>query len=190
MKKSINKTEQVIKYIISRLNGTAIRTQLLKFLYLIDLEHRKLTGTPITDLQYKWWFHGPYDKKFKSYLKRLENKGLIKEERQKGIMDPDKEYFIYEDIEDKTISFSISNMEKEIIDTIITEYRRFQLKDLLEEIIYETKPMLKALEKGTVKEPLDMDCVNNEYEKDINKLNIYCQDFNFASFTIPNAIPV
>ena len=179
-----SETAQAVKHIISRLDGRIIKTKLLKFLYLSDLEYRKLTGNQITDLRYVWWDEGPYDSKVNDYIKQLHRKGLIKEEKH-SLVSGLGDYFLYFDT-DKDIDMALPNAKKEVIDNIINTYYHLELKDLLENIVYQTKPMQKAIKNKAFGNVLDMDCVNFECKEMLEELNSKYEDFNIAAEILPN----
>lgn len=184
MCKKYNQTEHAIKYIVSRLSGRIVKTQLLKFIYLSDLELRKLTGRPISDLDYIWWNNGPYDKSFNRSLEHLRDTGFIIEESRRRALD-EKNYFLYHN-GPEAIEEHLSNMEKEVIDKVVEAYFHLELPALLEDVVYETRPMLKAIKEKAFGERLDVEIVDYEYQQDLNRINLECVDFELASAFLPN----
>ena len=177
-------TIQAIKYSVSQVSGAVLKTQLIKFLYLADVEYSKLTGRPITTLRYKLWHYGPYDKRFEEQLKWMVQHNLISAEPWARVLDG-APYEMYHDT-DKTLQFTFTPAQRATLDAIIHTYKNMELKQLLDEIVYKTKPMQEAQKKrlplGT---PLDMDCVNNIYHKDITRLNAQFLDLNLTPDFLP-----
>ena len=71
------KTEQLIDYIIQNLSGKITKTQLVKLIYLVDLESVRFTGTQASDIKWKFHHYGPYDENLDGRLKKLEKRKLI-----------------------------------------------------------------------------------------------------------------
>ena len=177
-------TVQAIKYSVSQISGAVLKTQLIKFLYLADVEYRKLTGNAITSLRYKLWHYGPYDKKFEELLKLMVKNKLISAETWARVVDG-APYEIYHDT-DRTLQFTFTSAQRATLDAIIHTYKNMELKQLLDEIVYKTKPIQEAQKKKLpLGSPLEMNCVNHIYHEDLTRLNAQFLDLNLAPDFLP-----
>lgn len=75
-------TKQAILLLVNKLSGRIGKTQLVKLLFLADLQYYKLKREQLTDLTYSFHHFGPFDKKIDAYLGELEKEGLIKVEKE------------------------------------------------------------------------------------------------------------
>lgn len=151
------KTCQVIKYFVQRLPGKLGRTKLLKLVYLADIESRRFTKRPISDLQYRWYNHGPWDKRFHDYLDLMERSGWIEAERYQyrgghGVLIKKL----------AGMTMNLSPGESAILDYVISEYGQKERQELVEEIAYETEPMKDAVKRRAFRKPLRMSLVDGE----------------------------
>src|SRR5690242_20145818 len=55
----VTRAQQVIMHLVKRRPDLG-RTQIVKLLYLVDLEAHRQLGKPITEVQWKFHHHGPY----------------------------------------------------------------------------------------------------------------------------------
>src|ERR1700733_7707898 len=56
----MNRLRELIRYIVEHRPGCG-RTMMVKYLYLADLGSRRFLGRPLSPLQYRLDFHGPFD---------------------------------------------------------------------------------------------------------------------------------
>ncbi|ABQ47733.1 conserved hypothetical protein [Thermotoga petrophila RKU-10] len=118
----MRKTYEVIRAIL-RKTGPILKTKLLKLLFLVDYYAIKKIGKQITDLDYKKYFYGPYDKNFELVLNKMYVEGLIHTEEH--IIEPGPF---------ETGKINLSNEEKEILDEVLQKYGEMTLNEVLEEI--------------------------------------------------------
>lgn len=122
----------VIERVVSKLDNGVTRTELVKYLYLYDLQaSSEGLGTGVT---YKNYYYGPYSDEIIDMLKELVEKGVVKE---RYYVKPDKQYYIYS-TGPEAQSQNLSRREKEVIDKIIDEHGTEDLDSLLDEI-YNTE---------------------------------------------------
>src|SRR5262245_28563618 len=76
----MNHVAQMIRFFVERVPGAG-RTQIVKFLYLADVESRRYLGRPISNLNYIWYDYGPFDKEILSQLDQLCDHGFVKGEK-------------------------------------------------------------------------------------------------------------
>lgn len=78
----LDTTQSAMLFLINRLSGHIGKTQLVKLLFLADIEYYKQTGTKLTDFDYVFGKFGPFDKKIDKHIKKLEKRKLIRIERK------------------------------------------------------------------------------------------------------------
>ncbi len=156
----LSREEELVAFFVNRCgrDGNLGRTRLMKLLYLADYEARRFLGRPISGIKYIWHFYGPYEKKLTTWITRLRDGGVVVEE---AVMYPSgKEGFLYT-AGAKEAPPSFSPAEVEILSYVCREYSRVDLRELLDDIVYQTEPMVRAQKKGAKEKPLEMDIVNN-----------------------------
>lgn len=65
--------EKLILYFVIRTKGHITKTQLVKFLYLADLYSVKWTGQQLTDLEWCYYKHGPWNEEIDAALRLMES---------------------------------------------------------------------------------------------------------------------
>lgn len=73
----LSRSAQLIRYLVESVAGAG-RTQIVKFLYLADLESRRHLGRPLSTFDYIWYDYGPFDSEILSQLDQLCHKGYLK----------------------------------------------------------------------------------------------------------------
>lgn len=160
------KSCQVIKYLVSHLPGKLGKIQLVKLVYLADLEARRVMGRPISDFNYRLYHYGPWDERFESCLKELtEDEAILVE------CYPYRGWYgsLYHN--GKEIEYSLSAGERAILDYLIKEHGSRPMRELVEEFVYETKPMKDAQKRKAFNEPLRMELVDNELSGDFEDVD-------------------
>lgn len=166
-------TEQLIVYVISKLNGNVLKTTLMKFLYLVDLNYVKKYRRQFTDLEYIFYKNGPWSNRFDKLLANL-NDFEIKEVKQKKVF-RDEDYALYFKGTNPRFKPSLSPEVTKIIDEIMFIFKKPKsqkaktLKDILDYVYKETKPMKYAIRN----EPIDFsyEFMTPEDKKYITDLN-------------------
>lgn len=154
----MNSTEQLIDYIVHDLSGKVTKTQLVKLMYLVDLESTRFAGTQTSDIKWKYYHYGPYDENLDGRLKTLEKRGTIAVQQKSKKDHPDDIYFIYRHT-GKDVKYDFDPTKKQIIDIILNQYGSFTLNALLK-YVYETEPMRNA-KKGQYMELKTL--LNNDF---------------------------
>jgi antitoxin SocA-like protein len=138
----LSKEEQMLAYFVHRLEGQRFgRTALMKFLYLADYESRRFLGRAISDVAYIWHHYGPYDTAFPANLTRLAESNIIVHEE-------------FEFDNGKTVArfrtgtaaptYSLRPEEFSVLQYVCDHYSGMDLQVLLNDIVYETEPMIDA----------------------------------------------
>lgn len=154
----LSREEQLVAFIVNRCKGRVGRTRLMKLLYLADYESRRYLGRPISEIPYIWYNHGPFDSDIYSWLDRLKSVGIIEEHvvRAKG----NKTAHVY-GATGSSPQLDFLPDEVEILSYVCRQYAEVEFRELLEDIVYDTEPMVKAKAEEARGEILDMTIVNN-----------------------------
>ncbi len=152
-----NPVSQAIRYLVEQVPGVG-RTQIVKFLYLADLEARRALGRPLSDLDYIFYNHGPFDSRILSWLDRMEAGGEITTEQvcRFGAV-----AYCYRTT-DKPVPKAFSTGELLILNQVVEMIKNKSLQQVLEDIVYQTKPMRDAIDREAFGHRLRMDLVDNE----------------------------
>lgn len=62
---------KLINYFVSETKGHLTKIQLVKFIYLADLYTVKWTGQQLTDLDWRYYFHGPWADEIEQVLNKM-----------------------------------------------------------------------------------------------------------------------
>lgn len=139
-------------------DGKLGRTRLMKLLYLADYEARRFLGRPISTVKYVWHLFGPYTPKLTMWIDRLKSGGFLVET---PVSYPSgREGFLYT-IGNRQTTKSFQPVEMEILTYVCRQYSRVELQELLDDVVYQTEPMVRAKKKGAKERALEMDIVNN-----------------------------
>ena len=157
---NLSRNAQVLRYLLQVAPGIG-HTKLAKFAYLADLESRRYLGRPISGFTYYFDQHGPFDSSgFFGALAELKTSGFITENQI-----PCGEYVGYEMLPtSQAPEFDFSQSEAEVLRYVATTYLSKTARDLCDDIVYKTEPMLNA-EPGR---PLPMDRMNRVPGKDLS----------------------
>lgn len=156
----LDRADRLIAYFVNKCEEAPGRTRLVKLLYLTDYHARRALGRPISELEYIWYHYGPWDVSFPHRLQHLSELGLITQEVIP--FDSGKVGYKYHAGSTGSIAFDFSEAEEAVLTFVCREYSTGPLRDLLEDIVYQTEPMQIAKERGARNEPLAMDIVNND----------------------------
>lgn len=157
---SISKNAQVLKFFAQQCEGLGY-VRLQKLAYLADLESRELLGRPVSDFEYIWYTHGPFDRCFYDALEELDRNELVHQEEKRL-----KNGRTFKHVQDtgRSVAFDFTPAELEILIYVARTYTRTKLEELLDDIVYETEPMKEVAGRG---ERLPMEIANNKKRGDI-----------------------
>jgi len=163
----LGREEELVAFFVKHCGGDGNlgRTRLMKLLYLADYEARRFLGHPVSGAKYIWHFFGPYDRRFPSWISRLRDRGVLVET---PVAYPSgKEGFLFTP-GSKQATQSFSPVEYEILSYVCRHYSRVDLRELLEDVVYQTEPMMRAkkLKGKATEKPLEMDIVNGTKLRD------------------------
>ncbi|MFN6519164.1 MAG: type II toxin-antitoxin system antitoxin SocA domain-containing protein [Nostoc sp. CreGUA01] len=132
--------EQLIKYFVYETKGYITKTQLIKFLYLADIYSVKWTQKQLTDLDWCYYYYGPWNENIDAALNQMNGKEIIQESQGDTILlklGPKAG-----NVDDLELPLSL----KLVLDNIRREWAgagQDKLSQLLEHV-YNTAPMLEV----------------------------------------------
>lgn len=150
MDEKMDLVSDLLCQIVKRVPGVG-RTQLVKLLYLADAASRSFLGKPITDLEYIWYNHGPFDSRIYNRLSKLSQSGNIQENRVKYSSMDGYQYAIGREPDHS----ALDKHQAAIVEYIIREFGQLRLRALLD-YTNKTAPMKKAIADKAKGQPLDM----------------------------------
>jgi hypothetical protein len=133
------------------------RTQVVKFLYLVDLESRRCLGKPLTALNFLLDNHGPFDPAILAALDTMEALGQIAVERYQYLGNT---CYTYEATA-KAPKGAFAPEEEAILSHVARVIQKNPLKKVLD-MVYATKPIVDARKRNARGQPLRMTLVDNE----------------------------
>lgn len=147
---NLSRNAQVLRYLLQVAPGIG-HTKLAKYAYLADLEARKYLGRPISSFKYFFDRHGPFDSGgFFAALEELKTLGFVTESEI-----PCGQYAGFEMLPTSLATeFDFSRAEAEVLGYVAATYLSKTARDLCDDIVYKTEPMLKA--KAGRALPMDM----------------------------------
>lgn len=135
-----------------------VKTQIVKMLYLAELEYVRETGKRLTSLDWIFYYHGPYC---------FELEHILTDEtifRQQKLMRNGKKCYLF------SISSSGNSLRQrtadpialEIFQHIVATWGRKPLRQLVDYVYLHTEPMQKAVMRGDI---LDFSSSNGKKEQ-------------------------
>jgi len=137
---AVSRNAQVLRYLLDA-DARVGRTKLAKYAYLADLEAWKYLGRPISEFRYIFDRHGPFDATaFFAATEELQQAGLATES-QVAIGS-----YVEHKLEptSRALEYDFSVAEARVLDYVVKTYLSTNARELCEEIVYKTEPMLKA----------------------------------------------
>lgn len=153
---SSSMTTKLILFFVLRTKGNIIKTQLIKFLYLADLYAIKWLGKQITDLEWVYYHHGPWESDIQAELERMNGGEIAQYKLASGAvliqLGPNAPSIV--DLElPESMKFMLDNIRREWAGS-----GSENLNSLLQ-YVYNTAPMKDVLSRGCLPEeqqPLDL----------------------------------
>lgn len=159
---TLSREEQMVAFFVNECSGSVGRTRLMKLLYLADYESRRYLGRAISTINYIWHDYGPFDSNLYSWLESLQSQGLIQQQR---VPAANGNAYVYSPAAIAP-SHDFTEAELDILNYVRREYSQRNFRELLDDIVYETEPMLKAKAENAQGKVLDMQIVDREKAKD------------------------
>ena len=156
----LSREEELVAFFVKHCGGDGNlgRTRLMKLLYLADYEARRFLGHPISGAKYIWHFYGPYEAKLTTWINRLKDGQVLVE--TPVVFPSGKQGYLYTPGPTQAPE-SFKPVEVEILTYVCRQYSRVDLRELLDDVVYQTEPMVRAQKKKAREKPLEMDIVNN-----------------------------
>src|SRR2546427_146871 len=153
---TLSRNAQVLKFFAQQYRSIP-RKRLVKLAYMADVIARQYLGRPISSLQYRADYYGPYSPEITDAIEEL----VSKEFAWTRETEPTPEGIVWKRLFDsgRRIVLEFSLGEIEILDYVAANYLKMPMKELLEDVVYETSPW-KARDR--FREPLHMDLVDEE----------------------------
>lgn len=157
--------ETLIKYFVYATKGYITKTQLIKFLYLADLYSVKWTSKQLTELDWRYYHYGPWNKDIDAALNQMNGKAIVQESLEETI-------FIRLGVQ----AGNVDDLElplglKLMLDNIRREWAgsgQDKIKQLLK-YVYSTAPMLEVKDSHQPEEQVRLN-LHTERQKLISEL--------------------
>ncbi len=163
----LSREEELVAFFVQRCGGDGNlgRTRLMKLLYLADYEARRFLGRPLSGAKYVWHFFGPWDPRLPTWINRLKGAAVL-EETPVGYPSG-KKGFLYTPGA-KQVPQSLTPVDVEILTYVCRQYSRVELVELLDDVVYQTEPMMHAQKKKAKEKPLEMNIVDNAKARELS----------------------
>ena len=156
--KTPDRNAELVAFFVSRCLGELGRTRLMKLLYLADYEARRYLGRPLSTLKYVWHYYGPFDASVDAILNKLKADGAIVET---PVAYPSgKNGYLYSRGPQEIVP-TFDPPDLAILSYVCEKYSAVSLRELLDEIVYQTEPMKAAIDEKAKNTELRMQVVDN-----------------------------
>ncbi len=136
----LSRNAQVLRYLLDADPGVG-RTKLAKYAYLADLVARQLLGRPISGFRYVFDRHGPFDAAaFFTAKEELVGHDLAVE--SEIAIGPYVEHQLSPT--PRAVEYDFTLAETKVLEYVAQTYLSMGARQLCEEVVYRTEPMLKA----------------------------------------------
>jgi hypothetical protein len=171
-------THHLIVYIVQNLHKNLLKTNLLKLLYLIDLEFFKKRGKQATNFNYIYYKKGPWTPQFDQTLTQLEGFEIKSIKKEK--LEATEEYYIFCKGPKPRFQPALPSDLKEIVDRILFIFKETPQKDLLQ-YVYSIEPMrsVRFGEKIDFSRIFPQPPVDLEIEQTVSEANKEYESTNF-----------
>ncbi|MBE9068827.1 DUF4065 domain-containing protein [Leptolyngbya cf. ectocarpi LEGE 11479] len=134
--------EQLILYFVCKTKGHITKTQLVKFLYLADLYSVKWTEKQLTELNWCYYNHGPWNKDIDNALESMGEVIKLQESGNAILVTLADESLVAVDFElSEGLKLMLENIRKEWAGSGPEKFQE------LMEYVYSTAPMVDAKSK-------------------------------------------
>jgi Antitoxin SocA-like, Panacea domain len=132
----LSRNAQVLRYLLEVAPGVG-RIKLVKFAYLADCEAHRYIGRSISEFEYRFAQHGPFDKRFYDAKNELIDGGCATETLVES--GPYTEYEFRPTA--KLVEYGFDQVEVEILRYVAAIYLSHTARSLCDEVVYQTPPM-------------------------------------------------
>ncbi|MFV1981792.1 MAG: Panacea domain-containing protein [Rhodothermia bacterium] len=139
----MDRNERLLQVILERTPGKVSQTRLLKFVYMTDLVAWRVLGRPMSEFKYLRYNHGPFSPAFYTAKEGLLTSGLAEQE-EISTRDGFDTTLIWSTVREPEEHNDFTPAELDIIDHVISRYRKKKLEEFLNEDVYQTAPMNNA----------------------------------------------
>lgn len=155
--------DKLIKYFVSETKGYITKTQLVKFIYLADLYAVKWTGKPLTDLDWCYYYYGPWNEAIDKALDEMNGVDIIQEDQGNAtLIKPISLEAMKQDVDfPEGLRLMLNNIKK--------EWAGSNKIDELLDYVYQTAPMIEVKDHYQPEEKVRLD-LYKEREKLLNEL--------------------
>jgi hypothetical protein len=135
------------------------KTQLIKLLYLVEVEHYRETGERLTSLQWVFYLYGPYSHELEDILAERE----FEKEALKTA--PERDFINFRIAEPVRSYQSFVNPRLSLtVKKVVGIWGSRPLSDLLDYVYFQTEPMQKVKERG---DKLDFQSIDREPQEPV-----------------------
>lgn len=136
------KLVQAILSFVKERDGYLTKTKLLKYLYLIDIEHYRETGQILTGFRWKFYKYGPWAAEYDPLYDELRKRGTV---IVKPGTRPDLDTEFLETEEEVDLDSVFTNTrERMIVSQILDLWAASPLGEMLDYVYFHTEPMEEA----------------------------------------------
>jgi hypothetical protein len=123
-------------------DGFVTKTKLLKYLYLIDIEHYRAEGQLLTGFRWKFYKYGPWASEYDPFYSRLQRQGAIAVEPGTR---PDLDTEFLEPKEEVELEDVFGNASERMrVRQILDTWAARPLGEMLDHVYFQTEPMEEA----------------------------------------------
>jgi hypothetical protein len=160
MATALSRNAQLLKYFAQQRRGIP-RKRLVKMAYLSDLFARQFLGRPISELEYVVYFFGPYSHDIPEAIRELTERGLA---WTKDDDTPSEDEITRKPLFDagRPVPFDFTLGENEILAYVVANYLDMDMEELLEDVVYRTRPFREAAAKRRYDERIPMELEDNQ----------------------------
>ncbi|GEM_PF-1033530 len=132
------------------------KTQLVKYLYLAEVEYYRNTGQRLTDLQWLFYHYGPYALELENILREPEFETI------QNTIEQGKTFIRFKVAEiDRSYLPTVEAKLSLLVKKIVTQWKDTPLNKLLDYVYFETEPMEAVKQLGDL---LDFNTIEQENE--------------------------
>lgn len=140
----LSKLQSSIIYLTDKLPGSLTRTKLVKLLYLADRIAVRERGFPVTDINYRRYYYGPYSDEIVKALNYMRGFEILE---VMGVSMAGRSFYTYYPGDTPRYrSLNLSPADQTILDRVIEDFGHMPLPELLD-VVYDT-PEFKATDFG------------------------------------------